>query len=319
MPPSASSKAPWRVLVAPVKAPFSWPKSSLSISVLAIAPQSTTMNGPSRAAAQLRGCVRATRSLPVPVSPSISTVASVGAIRSRRPKISRIAQAAADQLAERSASLGRISMRSSNGWNLSCDRARGDHRAGAQVRLADLGAVEEGAVGRLAGRAAGSPRASRTISKWTRETVSSASTRSFVGRLADADHVAAITNSRPRCSPLITTSLHLRRLTVAGVASRRELRHFECTGPSMGLLGFLWSFADSSSAEEAGSSDASGRQGGARPAAERPGEVVGWPEDPGWNLQALESAAGCPACGGASHRKKSPNHPFAGVSNRMLD
>ena len=45
--------------------------------------------------------VRAIMSLPVPVSPSISTVASVGAIRSIRPKISRIAGDLPDHLAER--------------------------------------------------------------------------------------------------------------------------------------------------------------------------------------------------------------------------
>ncbi len=44
----ASSNAPWRAATAPVNAPFSWPNSSLSISVPATAPQSTTMNGCSR-------------------------------------------------------------------------------------------------------------------------------------------------------------------------------------------------------------------------------------------------------------------------------
>ena len=45
MPPSASRKMPrWRA-VAPVKAPFSWPKSSLSMSASGMAPQLTTRNG----------------------------------------------------------------------------------------------------------------------------------------------------------------------------------------------------------------------------------------------------------------------------------
>src|SRR6185503_777067 len=39
----------------------------------------------------------------------------------------------------------------------------------------------------------------------------------------------AITNSVPRCAPLITTSLHLRRLTVAGVASRRIRVPVKCS------------------------------------------------------------------------------------------
>ena len=59
---------------APVKAPFSWPNSSLSSSVSGIAAQLTATNGLSR-----RGPVtwmaRATSSLPVPVSPRMSTVA----------------------------------------------------------------------------------------------------------------------------------------------------------------------------------------------------------------------------------------------------
>src|SRR5678815_753020 len=59
------------------------------------------------------------------------------------------------------------------------------------------------------------------ISKWTRDTVSSLSTRSFSGALPTRNTSPAITNSVPRCAPLMTTSLQRRRLTVAGVASRR--------------------------------------------------------------------------------------------------
>jgi len=43
VPPSATSKYPERVWVAPVKAPFSWPNSSLSIVPSGIAPQFTAM------------------------------------------------------------------------------------------------------------------------------------------------------------------------------------------------------------------------------------------------------------------------------------
>src|SRR4051812_26032822 len=59
------------------------------------------------------------------------------------------------------------------------------------------------------------------ISKCTRDTVSSLSTRSFSAALPTRNTSPEITNSVPRCAPLITTSLHRRRLTVAGVASRR--------------------------------------------------------------------------------------------------
>ena len=82
MPPSATSKqARLSAPCAPVKAPRSWPNSSLSSSVSGSAAQ---LIGDERAAAA-RGLAawiaRATSSLPVPLSPRISTVASVGATR----------------------------------------------------------------------------------------------------------------------------------------------------------------------------------------------------------------------------------------------
>ena len=65
---------------APVNAPFSWPKSSVSSSVSGIAAQLIATNGPSLRA--LSACsARAKSSLPVPLSPSSSTVVSVAAAR----------------------------------------------------------------------------------------------------------------------------------------------------------------------------------------------------------------------------------------------
>ena len=76
VPRSASSKRPSRRRWAPVKDPFSWPKSSLSMSVSGMAAQLTATKG--RSALRLeRWRVRATSSLPVPDSPTTSTVASV--------------------------------------------------------------------------------------------------------------------------------------------------------------------------------------------------------------------------------------------------
>jgi len=90
VPRCAASKAPRRESAAPVKAPRTWPKSSLSMSVTGMAPQSTTTNGPSaRALASWMACART--SLPVPVSPSMSTVPSAGANRSIRAKTRRMA------------------------------------------------------------------------------------------------------------------------------------------------------------------------------------------------------------------------------------
>jgi hypothetical protein len=66
-----------RVEEAPVKAPRRLPNSSLSNRSAGSAAQLTATNGP--AARELSACrARAVTSLPVPVSPSISTVASAG-------------------------------------------------------------------------------------------------------------------------------------------------------------------------------------------------------------------------------------------------
>ena len=77
--------------VASVNAPLTWPNSSDSSSVSGIAAQLTLTNGMSRCA--LRWCTaRATSSLPVPVSPVISTVLRVAATSSMRPITSAMAR-----------------------------------------------------------------------------------------------------------------------------------------------------------------------------------------------------------------------------------
>ena len=76
VPPSANSKRPSLLSVAPVKAPFSCPKNSLSIRVSEIAAQFTRMYG-CLANILLRYNSRATSSFPVPFSPVTKTVASV--------------------------------------------------------------------------------------------------------------------------------------------------------------------------------------------------------------------------------------------------
>ncbi len=78
MPPSAISSLPFFCTIAPVNAPFSWPNSSLSSSVSASAAQLMATNGPA-ARRLLRWIARATSSLPVPLSPRISTVELDGA------------------------------------------------------------------------------------------------------------------------------------------------------------------------------------------------------------------------------------------------
>ena len=78
MPRSASSKQPCRRSDAPVNAPFSWPKISLSRRVSGIAAQLIPMKGKvARGLSWWMVC--ATSSLPVPDSPVMSTDAEVGA------------------------------------------------------------------------------------------------------------------------------------------------------------------------------------------------------------------------------------------------
>ena len=80
VPSLASSKRPGRARTAPVKAPRSCPNSSDSSRPSGIAAQLTGTNGPSFR--ELRRWIpRASTSLPVPLSPRISTVRSVGAAR----------------------------------------------------------------------------------------------------------------------------------------------------------------------------------------------------------------------------------------------
>ena len=87
-PLSASSKRPCRVATAPVNAPRSWPNSSLSIKLAGSAAQLTRTSGRSRRGP--RSCMaRANSSLPVPVSPSRSTVLSVSATASTRASAAR--------------------------------------------------------------------------------------------------------------------------------------------------------------------------------------------------------------------------------------
>ena len=75
MPLSAWMNRPSRDCLASVKAPRAWPKSSLSSRFCGTAAQLMAMKGPSLRTL-VRWSARATSSLPVPLSPVISTEAS---------------------------------------------------------------------------------------------------------------------------------------------------------------------------------------------------------------------------------------------------
>ena len=79
MPPSAAWNLPSLLATAPVNAPLTWPNSSDSSRFSGMAPQLIVTNGlPARG--ERVWISRAISSLPVPVSPVISTLMSVGAI-----------------------------------------------------------------------------------------------------------------------------------------------------------------------------------------------------------------------------------------------
>ena len=89
LPPSACSNLPVIRLSAPTKAPFSWPNSSDSTRSRGIAAILIGTKGPARR--DPRSCsARATSSLPVPLSPVISTVRSVLTTRAMALNISCI-------------------------------------------------------------------------------------------------------------------------------------------------------------------------------------------------------------------------------------
>ncbi len=100
MPPSAAWNLPSRVLLAPVNAPLTWPKSSLSSSDSGMAPQLMVTNGPS-ARGERWWISWAMSSLPVPVSPVTSTLTVVGATFSTVRKISFMASHAPMMLPKR--------------------------------------------------------------------------------------------------------------------------------------------------------------------------------------------------------------------------
>ncbi len=89
VPPSASAKRPRFSLTAPVKAPRSWPKSSDSRRVSGSAPQLIETNFFSLRM-EVKWIARAISSLPVPLSPVISTVEVTLPMRSIVRKISCI-------------------------------------------------------------------------------------------------------------------------------------------------------------------------------------------------------------------------------------
>src|SRR5262245_40978184 len=127
VPPSACSNRPRRIACAPVNAPRSWPKSSLSRRSFGIAAVLIAMNGFAERGL-CRCSARATSSLPVPDSPMISTVAvdvesrpiarKTSCIAGAWPRIS--GEAASDSSAAASCRLSSSARRiSSTAWSTS--------------------------------------------------------------------------------------------------------------------------------------------------------------------------------------------------------
>ena len=123
VPPSASSRRPRRRSRAPVNAPFSWPKNSLSTRVAGMAPQLTATKGPSLLF-EWRWIARATSSLPVPDSPWTRTVVSRGATLEMRWKMSAIAPEVPTMFSGRKRSSSCPSSRSTRASRRASSRAR---------------------------------------------------------------------------------------------------------------------------------------------------------------------------------------------------
>ena len=115
MPPSASSKRPARSALASVKAPFTWPNSSLSKTPSESPPALTVRSGlPARADAAWSAA--ATVPLPVPFSPVTSTFASEGPTRSIISSTGCIAGASAISSGRPSSRIARFSASSLCVW-----------------------------------------------------------------------------------------------------------------------------------------------------------------------------------------------------------
>ena len=144
---SRVSIRPRRCAWAPVKAPFSWPNSSLSSSASGIAPQLIGTKGPS-ARALSRWIARAASSLPVPLSPSTSTGAStVATLRIEREHLLHARAGAEHALEGRRGVCCRSSRFSrSSAWSL--QRAAQHH-----LELLDVDRLDEEVVGALVDRA----------------------------------------------------------------------------------------------------------------------------------------------------------------------
>ena len=137
VPRSASAKSPGRPLVAPVNAPFTCPKSSLSSSVSGSDAQLTATNGP-LARTLVAWLARARAVLPVPVSPTRSTGVEASATRLATSKTSRMAGLAATRVPRPTRSLS-VARR-----DLASRRTRASSRA--RSRKSASSSIENGLV-----------------------------------------------------------------------------------------------------------------------------------------------------------------------------
>ena len=152
VPPSAFSNRPRLLACAPVKAPRTWPNSSLSSRPSGIAVQLIGTKGFSERS-PWKWMARATTSLPVPLSPVISTRAARvrDALDQREDLAHR--RALADQLAERAAAIHRAAQLLVLLERERAVRERALDREDHGVGLEGLGQVVEGAAAhRLDGR-----------------------------------------------------------------------------------------------------------------------------------------------------------------------
>ena len=205
VPPDASSNAPTRRATAPVNEPFSWPNSSDSSRFGGIAPQSTTRNGPV-ARVDARWIASAATPLPVPVSPSSSTVTSECAARSSSANAVRIATDAPTSLPNALPADTGSRFDSRRELEAQPDAPELDAASPRARTRRDTRTPSTTVPLRLSRSLTCAPSSAMRTSQWKRDTVASSTTRSFDGwnpieqRSDDDSHV------RPAFGPSTTVS-----------------------------------------------------------------------------------------------------------------
>jgi hypothetical protein len=208
VPPCASSNTPRLASVAPVKAPRSCPKSALSTRFGGTAVQSNTANGPP-ARGPISWRLSASTSLPVPVSPSITTVASEAAIFSSCENTSRICAEAPTSEPKRVRCEVAINVSAVSTSIRSCEwPSTSTAPPGTVASVMPMPETEVPL--RLPRSLTRTTPPAIASSQWKRDTVGSSITRSFDGCEPIAQRSAVWAHAAPVAGPAVTVTRNRR-------------------------------------------------------------------------------------------------------------